>query len=228
MIRKHTLKAAIGAATLVAGVAQAEAPSLNEVEIGYVLSGDTEISVPGTKETLDLDQGYSLKGSFEVGEYVLVSAETLDLTYEDDVGLGTSSGSGEPVVFNDYTFIGAGGYMPFADQFTLYGQVGIMRPTFFSFDADGFGVKLGAKASFEMVEIGLSYQTGNADLKVGPDTLDVDPTIIGLDVALSFSPDWPQAVLSYADAKFELDGSAISGKADVEFAPVSLGIRQKF
>ena len=67
---------------------------------------------------------------------------------------------------------------------------------------------------------------GRTDTKVGNDTVDIDPEMLGLDVAIEFAPDAPQLVLGYVDATNELKIG--STDADVDYDHFSIGVRKSF
>ncbi|WP_288368655.1 hypothetical protein [uncultured Alcanivorax sp.] len=175
-------------------------------------------------ESFDLEQGFGLQGGFEIGDYVMVMGRHLSLDYEDDEGFALSQA--DNAVFNDMTFIGVGAHIPVADMVDLYGAVGFSRPTFIGFAGEGYGLEVGARANFEMVTASLWYNMGDTDTKIGTDSLDIDPELLGLDVAISFAPDAPELVLGYVDASHEI--KIANDKLDVDYDHFSIGVRKSF
>ncbi|MCG8394500.1 MAG: porin family protein [Pseudomonadales bacterium] len=215
--------AALAGAT---GHAFAEAPSFNYVQFDYVISGDTEVDPDGVpSETLDLQRGLGIQGAFEIGDYVMVMGRHMALDYEDETGI--TIGSVDNAAVNDMTFIGVGAHMPLADMLDIYGAVGFSRPTFVSVAGEGYGLEIGARANFEMVTASLWYNMGRTDTKAGTDTIDIDPELLGLDVAIEFAPEAPQLVLGYVDATNELELGPTT-KADINYDHFSIGVRQNF
>ncbi|MED5387577.1 MAG: outer membrane beta-barrel protein [Pseudomonadota bacterium] len=205
--------------------ALADAPSYNYVQFDYIVSGDSEIDTGPASESLDLQQGYGIQGAFEIGDYVMVMGRHMSLDYEDEIGFIIGDVVDNSVV-NDMTFIGIGGHVAVTDMLSLYGAVGFSRPTFFSIAGEGYGVEVGARANIEMVTASLWYNASNTDTDVGNDTVDIDPEMLGLDVAIEFAPDAPQLVLGYVDATNELDvGTA---EADIDYDHFSIGVRKTF
>ena len=174
-------------------------------------------------ESFDLEQGFGLQGGFEIGDYVMVMGRHVSLDYEDDEDFFVEA---DNVVFNDMTFIGVGAHLPVADMIALYGAVGFSRPTFTGFSGEGYGLEVGARANFEMVTASLWYNMGDTDTKVGSDSLDIDPELLGLDVAISFAPDAPELVLGYVDATHEL--KIDNDKLDLDYDHFSIGVRKSF
>ena len=223
MNKKTSVFAVAALAGAISQTAMAEAPSFNYVQFDYMVSGDSEISEGGVSESFDLEQGFGLQGGFEIGDYVMVMGRHLALDYEDDEGFFTSA---ENVAFNDMTFIGVGAHLPVADMIALYGAVGFSRPTFTGFSGEGYGLEVGARANFEMVTASLWYNMGDTDTKVGSDSLDIDPELLGLDVAISFAPDAPELVLGYVDATHEIESDNF--EVDVDYDHFSIGVRKSF
>lgn len=192
---------------LTAGSAQAADPrSFSYVEFDYVVTGDTtfHVSGGGGSINLDLTRGYAIKAAFELGDLFFVTGETLQLDYDDSNNeLGVVAAS-DAKALNDYTFIGAGAHMPAGDIVEVYGALGLIRPMFLHFSGDGFGVKLGGKVSAGMTEIDLWYQVGRAKMDIDGASVDNDPSILGLDVAINFAPDAPQLVLGYTTPSLQL------------------------
>lgn len=205
----------------------ADAPSFNYVQFDYVVSGDSKISQAGSpSNSLDLQQGFGLQGGFEIGDYVMVMGRHLSLDYDDDQG-GSFSGV-ENTALNDMTFIGVGAHFPLADVVDLYGAVGFSRPTLVAMAGEGYGLEVGARANFEMVTASLWYNMGDTetDASMGAGSVDIDPELLGLDVAISFAPDAPELVLGYVDATYEAEiGTA---KVDVDYDHFSIGVRKSF
>jgi len=219
---------ALAFASLVAVAGQpvlADAPSFNYVQFDYIVSGDTEVKSAGASESFDLQQGYGLQGAFEIGDYAFVMGRHMSLDYEDDIGLGLGADL-DNAVMNDMTFIGVGGHYLVADLVDLYGAVGFSRPTLLNIAGEGYGLEIGARANFGMVNAGLWYNMGRTDTKAGGDSLDIDPELLGLDVAIEFAPDAPQLVLSYVDAKHEVKIG--NDKLDAEYDHFSIGVRKTF
>lgn len=220
--------ATLAFATLMGATGQhafADAPSFNYVQFDYVVSGDSEISGSGApSESFDLQQGFGLQGGFEIGDYVMVMGRHLSLDYEDDVGFGVA----ENATLNDLTFIGVGAHFPVAEMLDLYGAVGFSRPTLLNAAGEGYGLEVGARANFEMVTASLWYNMGDTDAKesFGSETLDIDPELLGLDVAISFAPDAPELVLGYVDATHE--AKVGSDNIDVDYDHFSIGVRKSF
>ena len=77
-----------------------------------------------------------------------------------------------------------------------------------------------------MIEAALWYNMGSTDTKAGSQTVDIDPELLGLDVAISFAPEAPQLVLGYVDATHELKAGATD--ADIEYDYFSIGVRKSF
>jgi len=77
-----------------------------------------------------------------------------------------------------------------------------------------------------MVTASLWYNMGETDTKVGTDSLDIDPELLGLDVAISFAPDAPELVLGYVDATHEL--KIDNDKLDLDYDHFSIGVRKSF
>lgn len=220
--------AALIVAAMVAALGQpalADAPSFNYVQFDYIVSGDTEIKSGGVSESLDLQQGLGLNGAFEIGDFAFVMGRHMSLDYEDDLGLSLASEIENSVV-NDMTFVGVGGHYLVGDLVDLYGAVGFSRPTFLNISGEGYGLEIGARANFEMITASLWYHMGRTDTKVGNDTVDIDPEMLGLDVAIEFAPDAPQLVLGYVDATNELKIG--STDADVDYDHFSIGVRKSF
>jgi len=224
MNKKLSVFAVAALAGAISQTAMAEVPSFNYVQFDYVISGDSEFKSGGVSESFDLEQGFSLQGAFEIGEYGMVMGRHMSLDYEDDQGVAL--GSVDNAVFNDLTFIGVGAHFPLADMLDVYGAVGFSRPTFVSIGGQGYGLELGARANFEMVTASLWYNMGRTDTKSGPDTVDIDPEVLGLDVAIEFAPDAPQLVLSYVDATHELELGTT--ELDAEYDHFSIGVRKTF
>ncbi len=224
MNKKISVFAIAALAGAISQTAMAEAPSFNYVQFDYVVSGDSEVSSGGLSDSLDLQQGFGLQGGFEVGDYVMVLGRHLSLDYDDD--LGFALGEADNAAFNDMTFIGVGAHLPVADMVDIYGAVGFSRPTFIGFAGEGYGLEVGARANFEMVTASLWYNMGETDTKVGTDSLDIDPELLGLDVAISFAPDAPELVLGYVDATHEL--KIDNDKLDVDYDHFSIGVRKSF
>ena len=67
---------------------------------------------------------------------------------------------------------------------------------------------------------------GDTDTKVGTESLDIDPELLGLDVAISFAPDAPELVLGYVDATHELKSDNF--EVDVDYDHFSIGVRKSF
>lgn len=231
MKTKHLSLCVASALILTAGSAQAADPlSFNYVEFDYVVTGDTTFSVSGGGGSInfDLTRGYAIKAAFELGDLFFVTGETLQLDYDDsDNDLGLLAGS-DADALNDYTFIGAGVHMPIGDIVEVYGALGLIRPTFLNFAGNGFGVKLGGRVSAGMAEIDLWYQVGQAEMDLDGNSVDNDPSMFGLDVAINFAPDAPQLVLGYTDAKFAVDTGGAGLDVDMDFDHFSLGIRKTF
>ena len=230
MNKKIPVFAIAALAGAISQTAMAEVPSFNYMQFDYVVSGDTEVSEGGLSESFDLEQGFGLQGGFEIGDYVMVMGRHLSLDYEDD--LGFALGDADNAVFNDMTFIGVGAHIPVADMVDLYGAVGFSRPTFIGIAGEGYGLEVGARANFEMVTASLWYNMGNTDTKVdtdglaGTESLDIDPEMLGLDVAISFAPDAPELVLGYVDATHEIEGDNF--EVDVDYDHFSIGVRKSF
>ena len=224
MNKKTSVFAVAALAGAISQTAMAEAPSFNYVQFDYVVSGDSEISEGGLSESFDLQQGFGLQGGFEIGDYVMVMGRHMSLDYEDD--LGFALGEADNAAFNDMTFIGVGAHLPVADMVDIYGAVGFSRPTFIGFAGEGYGLEVGARANFEMVTASLWYNMGETDTKVGTDSLDIDPELLGLDVAISFAPDAPELVLGYVDATHEL--KIDNDKLDLDYDHFSIGVRKAF
>jgi hypothetical protein len=224
MNKKISVFAVAALAGAISQTATAEAPSFNYVQFDYVVSGDSEIKSGGVSESFDLEQGFSLQGAFEIGDYGMVLGRHMSLDYEDDLGLAIAAV--DNAVFNDLTFIGVGAHFPLADMLDVYGAVGFSRPTFVSIGGQGYGLELGARANFEMITASLWYNMGRTDTKSGPDTVDIDPEVLGLDVAIEFAPDAPQLVLSYVDATHELELGTT--ELDAEYDHFSIGVRKTF
>ena len=87
-------------------------------------------------------------------------------------------------------------------------------------------LEVGARANFEMVTASLWYNMGQTDTKIGTDSLDIDPELLGLDVAISFAPDAPELVLGYVDATHELEID--NDKLDLDYDHFSIGVRKSF
>ncbi|MBL4570494.1 MAG: hypothetical protein JKY21_04990 [Alcanivorax sp.] len=229
MNKKTSMFAVAALAGAISQNAMAEVPSFNYVQFDYVVSGDSEISDSGVSESFDLEQGFGLQGGFEIGDYVMVMGRHMSLDYEDDAGFFLEA---DNVVFNDMTFIGVGAHLPVADMVDLYGAVGFSRPTFTGFAGEGYGLEIGARANFEMVTASLWYNMGNTDTKVdvdgfvGTESVDIDPELLGLDVAISFAPDAPELVLGYVDATHEI--KIENEKFDVDYDHFSIGVRKSF
>lgn len=220
--------AALTFAAMVAVAAQpalADAPSFNYVQFDYIVSGDSEIDTGPASESLDLQQGYGLQGAFEIGDYVFVMGRHMSLDYEDEIGFIVGDVVDNSIV-NDMTFVGVGGHYLVADLVDIYGAVGFSRPTFFSIAGEGYGLEVGARANFEMVTASLWYHMGRTDTKVGTETIDIDPEMLGLDVAIEFAPDAPQLVLGYVDATNELEVGTT--EADIDYDHFSIGVRKTF
>ena len=224
MNKKIPVFAIAALAGAISQTAMAEAPSFNYVQFDYVISGDSEVSEGGLSESFDLEQGFGLQGGFEIGDYVMVMGRHLSLDYEDD--LGFALGDTDNAVFNDMTFIGVGAHIPVADMVDLYGAVGFSRPTFIGIAGEGYGLEVGARANFEMVTASLWYNMAETDTKIGGDSLDIDPELLGLDVAISFAPDAPELVLGYVDATHELEID--NDKLDLDYDHFSIGVRKSF
>jgi len=230
MNAKHLSLCIASALGLTAGAAHAADPlSFNYIGFDYVVAGDTTFdSSGGGSVELDLTRGYGIKGAFEVGDIFFVTGETLQLDYDDsDDALGVIAGS-EAIALNDYTFIGGGAHMPVGDMVEVYGAVGLIRPMFLNFAADGFGVKLGGRVAAGMTEIDLWYQVGQAELDIDGNDVDNDPSMFGLDVAINFAPDAPQLVLGYVDGEFAIDTNGAGLDADIMFDHFSIGVRKAF
>ena len=229
MNKKTSVFAVAALAGAISQTAMAEAPSFNYVQFDYMVSGDSEISEGGVSESFDLEQGFGLQGGFEIGDYVMVMGRHVSLDYEDDEDFFVEA---DNVVFNDMTFIGVGAHLPVADMIALYGAVGFSRPTFTGFASEGYGLEVGARAHFDMVTASLWYNMGNTDTKVdtdglaGTESLDIDPEMLGLDVAISFAPDAPELVLGYVDATHEIEGDNF--EVDVDYDHFSIGVRKSF
>tara|TARA_A100000171_G_C2134169_1_gene148882 strand:- start:2134 stop:2982 length:849 start_codon:yes stop_codon:yes gene_type:complete len=226
MNKKISVFAIAALAGAISQTAMAEVPSFNYVQFDYVLSGDSEVSRGGLSDSLDLQQGFGLQGGFEVGDYVMVLGRHLSLDYDDDQGAGLTGV--ENTALNDMTFIGVGAHFPLADVVDLYGAVGFSRPTLTSFAGEGFGFEVGARANFDMVTASLWYNMGDTDTdaSVGPGSVDIDPELLGLDVAIAFAPDAPELVLGYVDASHEAEVG--NTKVDVDYDHFSIGVRKSF
>ncbi|MCG8437813.1 MAG: hypothetical protein MI751_06990 [Pseudomonadales bacterium] len=224
-MNKKTMRVAM--ATVIAAAGQhvmAEAPSYNYVQFDYVVSGDTQLKSSGlSSESLDVEQGFALQGAFEIGDYMLVMGRHHALDYDDSDGtfLGVDN-----AVINDMTFIGVGAHLPIADMLDVYGAVGFSRPTYTNVAGEGYGLEVGARVNVEMIEAALWYNMGSTDTKAGSQTVDIDPELLGLDVAISFAPQAPQLVLGYVDATHELKAGATD--ADIEYDYFSIGVRKSF
>lgn len=230
MNTKHLSLCIASALGLAAGSAQAAEPlSFNYVGFDYIVGGETTFDISsGASESFDLTRGYSIKGAFEMGDIFFVTGETLNLDYDDsDDALGVIAGS-DAVALNDYTFIGAGAHMPVGDMAEIYGALGLIRPMFLNIAGDGFGVKLGGRVAAGMTEIDLWYQVGQADMDIDGDSVDNDPSMFGLDVAINFAPDAPQLVLGYADGEFAVDTNGAGLDVDMDFDHFSIGVRKAF
>ena len=219
--------ASLAFATLMGATGQhafADAPSFNYVQFDYVMSGDSEVTEGGISESFDLQQGFGLQGGFEIGDYVMVMGRHMSLDYEEDVGFAL--GQADNAVLNDMTFIGVGAHFPVAGMVDLYGAVGFSRPTLIGFAGEGYGLEVGARANFDMVTASLWYNMGDTDTKVGLDSLDIEPELLGLDVAIAFAPDAPELVLGYVDASHEI--KIANDKLDVDYDHFSIGVRKSF
>ncbi|MBQ0753383.1 MAG: hypothetical protein KBT87_06880 [Gammaproteobacteria bacterium] len=205
--------------------AQADSPSFNFVQIDYVLSGEVDIGAGFVGAKLDANDGFGLKGAFEIGELFFVSAEMLDVNYDDK--FGEFNAAGESVIVTDSSFVGGGAHFPIADVAELYGEVGLVRATFTSYVGTGFGFKIGARANLGIAEVGAWYQKSQTDFKAGNTTVDYDPDAMGLDVALTFSEAAPQLVLGYAEATYEL-GIPATPSTDVDIDSFTIGVRKTF
>lgn len=228
MKTKHLLLCVTSALILTAGSVQAAQPqSFNYVEFHYVVAGDTTFNISGgSSESLDLVRGYEVKAAFELNDMFFVMGETLQLDYDDDAIAVVAES--DAAAFNDYTFIGVGAHVPVADMVEVYGALGLIRPMFLNFAGDGFGLKLGGKVSAGMADIDLWYQMGRAKMDLDGTSVDNDPSMFGLDVAISFAPDAPQLVLGYTDATFEIDTGGAGLDVDQEFNHFSIGVRKTF
>ncbi|WP_323775207.1 outer membrane beta-barrel protein [Alcanivorax sp.] len=222
--------ATLAFATLMGATGQhafADAPSFNYVQFDYVVSGDSEVNPDGApSESLDLQQGFGLQGGFEIGDYVMVLGRHLSLDYDDDAGAGLTGV--ENTALNDMTFIGVGAHFPLADMVDLYGAVGFSRPTLVGMAGEGYGLEVGARASFDMVTASLWYNMGDTetDASVGSGSVEIDPELLGLDVAIAFAPDAPELVLGYVDATHEAEIGTT--KVDVDYDHFSIGVRKSF
>ena len=221
--------ATLAFATLMGATGQhafADAPSFNYVQFDYVVSGDSEVSSGGVSDSLDLQRGFGLQGGFEIGDYVMVLGRHLSLDYDDDQGFGLTGV--ENTALNDMTFIGVGAHFPLADVVDLYGAVGFSRPTLVAMAGEGDGLEGGARANFDMVTASLWYNMGDTetDASVGSGSVDIDPELLGLDVAISFAPDAPELVLGYVDATHEAEIGTT--KVDVDYDHFSIGVRKSF
>ena len=76
--------------------------------------------------------------------------------------------------------------------------------------------------------ISLWYNMGDTDTdaSVGPGSVDIDPELLGLDVAIAFAPDAPELVLGYVDASHEAEVG--NTKVDVDYDHFSIGVRKSF
>lgn len=223
---RSTLLVTSSAALLsLAATAQAETPSFNFVQFDYIVSGDASADLGGGTGTVDVNQGYGLQGAFEIGELAFVTGRSIDLNYDDKDG--DIFGPSDSIVFTDMTFVGAGVHVPVADIAEIYGALGFARPTVAFYAGEGFGVEVGARANVGMAEVGLWYQTAKTSNKASGEDLDIDPSILGLDVAFNFSPDAPQLVLGYMDGKNTLKGDT-GPDLDVDFKNFSIGVRKTF
>lgn len=205
--------------------AQADTPSFNFVQIDRILSGEADFGVAPNNAKVDANDGIGLKGSFEIGDLFFVSGETLDVNYEDK--LGEFMFPGDAVVVTDSSFVGGGVHFPLADMAELYAEIGLARATFASFAANGYGFKMGARVNVGIAEVGAWYQKSQADFDTNNVTIDYDPEVMGLDVALTFAQDAPQVVLGYSEATYELSASN-SPSTDVDTASFSIGVRKTF
>ena len=77
-----------------------------------------------------------------------------------------------------------------------------------------------------MVTASLWYNMGDTDTKVGLDSLDIEPELLGLDVAIAFAPDAPELVLGYVDASHEI--KIANDTLDVDYDHFSIGVRKSF
>lgn len=204
--------------------AQAETPSFNFVQIDYVLSGEAKLDGGFGSPKLDAEDGFGLKGAFEIGNLFFVSAEMLDVNYDDK--LGNFNVAGETVVVTDSSFVGGGMHFPVVDMAELYAEVGLSRATFANYVGTGYGFKVGARANLGIAEIGAWYQKSQTDFKAGATSVDYDPEAMGLDVAFTFAENAPQLVLGYAEATYELDVAATS--ADIDTDNFTIGVRRTF
>jgi hypothetical protein len=221
-----TAIAASGALLMgLSATAQADTPSFNFVQIDYILSGEVDVGLSPNNVTLDANDGFGLKGAFEIGDLFFLSGETLDINYEDK--LGTVNLAGDAVTVTDSSFIGGGVHFPLADMAELYAEVGLARATFAGYAANGYGFKAGARVNLGIAEVGAWYQKSQADFDANNQSIDYDPEVMGLDVALTFAEDAPQLVLGYSEATYELSASAIPS-TDIDTDNFSIGIRKTF
>lgn len=228
MKMKNTFGAAVVAvsSTLLVGLsatAHADTPSFNFVQVDYIISGDADAGMfygPGPLSKFEVSEGLGLKGAFEVGDLFFVSGETQDITYENSPFV-------QDFVVTDSTFVGGGAHFPVADMAELYAQVGLARATIANYAANGYGLKLGARVNVGIAEFGAWYQKSEAEFKPGSMTLDYDPEVMGLDVALTFAENAPQLVLGYTEATYELSASNLPS-IDIDTDNFSIGVRKTF
>ena len=198
--------------------------SFNYFQLTYIFSGDSSIKATSTDYQFDAQRGYGIDAGFEVGDILYFAGNTTRIAYEDkDGGLALP---GDNISVSDSYFFGPGAHFALTDNLEVYGQAGMDRMHFLYVPLDGYGIKVGGRVRLGMAEVNLHYLKGKVDGEYNNETLKYDGDQYGADVALEFSPDYPELVVSYTDGSYDLKYP--NAKGNVDFKQTAIGMRQRF
>lgn len=198
--------------------------SFNFVQLDYAFSGDTSIKTGNQKQDFDLSRGFAVKGAFEFCDMFYFGGEVLTFDYDGSVG-----GPDEDIfTVNDMSFFGPGAYLGITENLQAYAQIGLQKVHYLYVPLEGYGAKIGAKAKIGPAELNAWYQYGDTDGEVNTQTLTLEPTLYGLEVAVELAPKMPELVLGYMDGKFEGDLENTTTTLDMKPSTTSLGVRFRY
>jgi hypothetical protein len=198
--------------------------SFNFVQLDYVFSGDTSIETGNQKQDFDLSRGFAVKGAFEFCHMFYFGGEVLTFDYDGSVG-----GPDEDIyTVNDMSFFGPGAYVGITENIQAYAQIGLQTVHYIYVPLEGFGAKVGARAKIGPTELNAWYQYGDTDGDVNNQTLMLEPTLYGVELALEFAPKMPELVIGYMDGKLEGDVEDTTTTLDIDPSHASLGVRFRY
>jgi hypothetical protein len=195
----------------------------NAVYVAYAFEGD--ISVNGSSQSLDLDEGISLGFRLSPRKHLFIGAQYDGRGFKSDgMGPGTIS-------LANHLAIGPGGYYTLHQgdlSYSGYAQLTYNRvASVEGLVLQGYGGKIGAKAGYRSLLEGHVYGlAGKICDRLGGDTWTIDPRGFGVEVAVSPFNNGLAFTLGYEDVTF--DAKLSSSSVDIKTEQWLLGVRQQF